>query len=77
MKTRFKDFLLYSLTCFGAVTLLLSFSNSKDNYSTKANQVGTYAIAAAEGVLFRVNTSTGDIVRIKKSNIGKLDLRKN
>lgn len=77
MKTKFKDFLLYSLTCFGAVSLLLSFSDFKDNYSTKANQVGTYAIAAAEGVLFRVNTSTGDIVRIKKSNIGKLDLRKN
>ena len=79
MKTKFKDFLLYSLTCFGAVSLLLSFSNSNsnDNYSTKANQVGTYAIAAAEGVLFRLNTSTGDIVRIKKSNIGKLDLREN
>ena len=77
MKTKFKDFLLYSLTCFGAISLLLSFSNSNDNYSTKANQVGTYAIAAAEGVLFRVNTSTGDIVRIKKRNIGKLDLREN
>jgi len=75
MKTKFKDFLLYSLVCVSAVSFLLSFSNSKDDYSTKTNQVGTYAIAAAEGVLFRINTSTGDIVRIKKSNIAKLDLR--
>jgi len=75
MKTKFKDFLLYSLACIGAVSLLLSVSNLKDDYSNENNQVGTYAIAAAEGVLFRVNTSTGDITRIKKSNIGKLDLK--
>ncbi len=76
MKTKFKDFLLYSLACIGAVSLFLSVSNTDDDYSNENNQVGTYAIAAAEGVLFRVNTSTGDIKRIKKSNIGKLDLRK-
>ena len=75
MKTKFKYFLLYSLACVGAVSLLLSVSNPKDDYSNENNQVGTYAIAAAEGVLYRVNTSTGDIIRIKKSNIGKLDLR--
>ena len=75
MKTKFKDFLLYSLACVGVVSLLLSVSNPKDDYSNENNQVGTYAIAAAEGVLYRVNTSTGDIIRIKKSNIGKLDLR--
>ena len=75
MKTKFKDFLLYSLACIGAVSLLLSVSNPEDDYSNENNQVGTYGIAAAEGVLYRVNTSTGDIIRIKKSNIGKLDLR--
>ena len=76
MKSKFKDFLLYSLACIGALSLFLSVSNPDDDYSNENNQVGTYAIAAAEGVLFRVNTSTGDIKRIKKSNIGKLDLRK-
>ena len=75
MKTKFKDFLLYSLASVGAVSLLISASNLKDDHYNEKNQVGTYAIAAAEGVLYRVNTSTGDIIKIKKSNIGKLNLR--
>ncbi len=75
MKTKYKDFLLYSLACVGAVSLFLSVSNKP------SNEVGTYQIAVSNTntltTIYRLNTSTGDIVKIKKSNIGKINLKDN
>ncbi len=74
MKTKFKYFLLYSMSCIGVVSLLLSMSGNISN--KQQNEVGTYQIAVSsdQNALFRLNTSTGKIVRIKKSNIKKIDL---
>ncbi len=69
MKTKFKDLLLYSLAIIGVCALFVSaIPNS-------TNQVGTYQIeiSDSQNALFRVNTITGDIDRIKKSNIPKVD----
>jgi len=69
MKTKFKDLLLYSLAIIGACALFVSA------IPTSTNQVGTYQIeiSDSQNALFRVNTITGDIDRIKKSNISKVD----
>ena len=76
MKTKFKYFLTLSLACVGLVSLLLSVSGNLSN--NQQNEVGTYQIAVSsdQNALFRLNTSTGNIVRIKKSNIKKIDLHK-
>ena len=74
MKTKFKYFLLYSMSCIGVLSLLSSVSGNMSN--KQQNEVGTYQIAVSsdQNALFRLNTSTGKIVRIKKSNIKKIDL---
>ena len=74
MKTKFKYFLLYSMSCIGVLSLLSSVSGNISN--KQQNEVGTYQIAVSsdQNALFRLNTSTGKIVRIKKSNIKKIDL---
>ncbi len=75
MKTKFKYFLTLSLACVGLVSLLLSASANLSN--KQENEVGTYQIAMSESiVLYRLDTRTGDIVRIKKSNIPWVDLYK-
>ena len=76
MKTKFKYFLTLSLACVGLVSLLLSASANLSN--NQENEVGTYQIAtmSESAVLYRLDTRTGDIVRIKKSNIPKVDLYK-
>ena len=72
MKNKLKYPLLYSLACIGALSLLLSISEIQNN------ETGTYQIATMSdaGVLYRLDTRTGDIVRIKKSNIIKIDIHK-
>ncbi len=72
---KLKDFLTISLAFI--VLVLLLFSVSGNNKSQ--NEVGTYQIAVSsdQNALFRLNTSTGKIVRIKKSNIKKIDLNEN
>jgi len=70
MKNKFKDQLLILLAIIGVGALFVSaIPNS-------TNQVGTYQIeiSDSQNALFRVNTVTGDIVRIKKSNISKVDV---
>ena len=76
MKT-LKDFLTFSLAFIGLMSLLLSVSSNLSN--KQQNEVGTYQIAVSsdQNALFRLNTSTGKIVRIKKSNIKKIDLNEN
>ena len=74
---KLKDFLTISLASIGLVILLFSVSGNLSNKSQ--NEVGTYQIAVSsdQNALFRLNTSTGKIVRIKKSNIKKIDLNEN
>tara|TARA_B100001564_G_scaffold11675_1_gene9442 strand:+ start:984 stop:1214 length:231 start_codon:yes stop_codon:yes gene_type:complete len=74
---KLKDFLTISLAFIGLVSLLFSVSSSLSN--KLPNEVGTYQIAVSsdQNALFRLNTSTGNIVRIKKSNIKKIDLNEN
>mgnify|MGYP001404603499 CR=1 FL=1 len=70
MKKKFKDQLLILLAIIGVGALFVSaIPNS-------TNQVGTYQIeiSDSQNALFRVNTVTGDIDRIKKSNISKVDV---
>lgn len=71
---KLKDFLTFSLAFIGLMSLLLSVSSNLSN--KQQNEVGTYQIAVSsdQNALFRLNTSTGKIVRIKKSNIKKIDL---
>ena len=69
-KNRIKDQLLILLAIVGVCALFISaIPNS-------TNQVGTYQIeiSDSQNALFRVNTVTGDIDRIKKSNISKIDV---
>ena len=72
MKNKLKHILLYSLACIGAISLLLSISE------TQNKEIGTYQIATMSdaGILYRLDTRTGDVVRIKKSNIPKINLYK-
>jgi len=72
MKNKFKYSLLYSLAFIGALSLLLSISEIQNN------EIGTYQVATMSdsGILYRLDTRTGDIVRIKKSNIPKVDIYK-
>ena len=60
MKNKLKYSLLYSLACIGALSLLLSISEIQNN------ETGTYQIATMSdsGILYRLDTRTGDIVRI-------------
>ena len=62
------------MSCIGVLSLLSSVSGNMSN--KQQNEVGTYQIAVSsdQNALFRLNTSTGKIVRIKKSNIKKIDL---
>ena len=48
------------------------------NPEIQNNETGTYQIATMSdsGILYRLDTRTGDIVRIKKSNIPKVDIYK-
>ena len=70
MKNKLKYSLLYSLACIGAFSLLLSISENQNN-ETGAYQITTMSDS---GILYRLDTRTGDIVRIKKSNIPKVDI---
>ena len=74
MKTKFKDLLLYSLATVGVVALFMS------TISEPTNDVGKYQITdVSAGVhygLYRLNTTTGEIVKIKMSNLVKINLHK-
>ena len=57
MKTKFKDFLLYSLACVGAVSLLLSvIDKPKEN----AQPIDRYHVAGADYGFVMYNTQTGE-----------------
>lgn len=69
-----KSILLGGFAVLGFMTVITGFTNQ-----VESNEVGTYQISGAGyggGVLYRLNTKTGDIVEIKQSNIDKVNLNK-
>ena len=73
MKTKFKDFLLYSLACVGAVSLFLSAYQPQETTSTvpeshvwelHSNNVGTNT--------YIYNKKTGEVSYLGKSHSGKV-----
>ena len=74
MKTKFKDLLLYSLATIGVVALFISTTTKS------TNDVGKYQITGYESSphhgIYRLNTTTGEIVKIKLSNLEKINLHK-
>ena len=57
MKTKFKDFLLYSLACVGVVSLFISATSEPKQAPLEA---GSYQAVAVGNYLYVINTSTGD-----------------
>ena len=74
MKTKFKNLLLYSLATIGVVSLFISTTTKS------TNDVGKYQITALATNphygIYRLNTATGEIVKIKMRNLVKIDLHK-
>ena len=60
MKTKFKDFLLYSLACVGAVSLFLSAYQPQQITST-VPESHVWSLTEAEGRVFSINAKTGDV----------------
>ena len=58
MKTKFKDFLLYSLACVGVVSLFISATSEPKEAPLEA---GGYQAVAAGKYIYVVNTSTGNL----------------
>ena len=61
MKTKFKDFLLYSLACVGAVSLLLSVIDKPEE---NAQPLDTHHVIASNDVFVMYNTQTGEYKRL-------------
>ncbi len=70
MKTKFKDFLLYSLACIGAVSLLLSVIDKPEK---NAQPVDRYHVTASQYGFVMYNTQTGEFrlldIRRDKSQV--------
>ena len=64
MKTKFKDFLLYSLACVGAVSLLLSATQTQESHSN----IGKYQITddGGGGLFYILDTETGFVQKYAK-----------
>ena len=70
---KIKKIVISTFALIGLVTIISSYSSE----TYQENEVGTYQIAGAGaygGVLYRLNTKTGDIIEIKQSNIDKINL---
>ena len=70
MKTKFKDFLLYSLACIGALSLLISANNSTNDQLEYLSSSGKYQVIMEDtgGSLAALNNRTGKvkIFRVEK-----------
>tara|TARA_X000001036_G_scaffold408931_1_gene419594 strand:- start:152 stop:364 length:213 start_codon:yes stop_codon:yes gene_type:complete len=65
MKTKFKDLLLYTLACVGAVSLLLS---AIDKPKEDSQSVGKYHAVGTSDYVIIYNTQTGDHMKAYTSN---------
>jgi len=68
MKTKFKDFLLYSLACIGALSLLISANNSTNDQLEYLSSSGKYQVIMGDAGLAALNNRTGKVkfFRIEK-----------
>ena len=68
MKTKFKDFLLYSLACIGALSLLISANNSTNDQLEHLSSSGKYQVIMGDAGLAALNNRTGKVkfFRIEK-----------
>ena len=67
MKTKFKDFLLYSLACIGALSLLISANNSTNDQLEYLSSSGKYQVIIAENNwgMAALNNRTGKVKYFK------------
>ena len=69
MKTKFKDFLLYSLACVGAVSLFLSAYQPQETTSTVPEshvwKMTNSIDGGASTITYMWNTETGEAYRIR------------
>ena len=70
MKTKFKDFLLYSLACIGALSLLISANNSTNDQLEHLSSSGKYQVIMADNhrSMAALNNRTG---KVKLFNLDK------
>jgi hypothetical protein len=63
MKTKFKDFLLYSLACIGALSLLISANNSTNDQLEYLSSSGKYQVIMADNSrgMAALNNRTGKV----------------
>ena len=65
MKTKFKDFLLYSLACVGAVSLFLSATQPQQTTSTVPEshvwEMSDLANISGKTKIYTLNKSTGEV----------------
>ena len=69
MKTKFKDFLLYSLACVGAISLFLSAYQPQQTTST-VPESHVWQMVVVEGVenrAYSINKKTGEVRKFSKS----------
>ena len=72
MKTKFKDFLLYSLACIGAVSLFLSAYQPQQATSTvPESHVWQATEITPQGATYLYNKQTGEIHYVKITNKDK------
>ena len=68
MKTKFKDFLLYSLACVGIIALLLSVYQPQESHGTPESHVWKMTNSYDGGttsITYMWNTETGEAYRIR------------
>ena len=71
-----KNLIISIFAIIGLYAILIATSSSS-NLNQDTNEVGTYQITGAGsygGVLYRLNTKTGEILEIKQSTIDKINL---
>ena len=74
MKTKFKDFLLYSLACVGAVSLFLSAYQPQQTTSTvPESHVWEASEITPGGATYMFNKKTGEVYYLKagKKSVSK------
>ena len=70
MKTKFKDFLLYSLACVGAVSLFLSATQPQQTTST-VPESHVWEMHASQGEdggrMYAINKQTGEVRKYSRN----------
>tara|TARA_B100001057_G_scaffold76974_1_gene71742 strand:- start:499 stop:735 length:237 start_codon:yes stop_codon:yes gene_type:complete len=71
MKTKFKDFLLYSLACVGAVSLFLSTSYKQGLVENGRYNISTTTTKGQAGLVYEtiLDTQTGKVISRNKIGV--------